>query len=140
MEVAIETGAAPKMNRRQKSKVRTRQRVLEGAKALFEQVGFEKATIRAIAKKIGMSTGAVFANFKDKADLYQAVYGHGPLSPEHGQQLAALVRRMLVEMQDEVDQRKSGGNAESWVELETIAVDASTVLSRLPVGSVVGCC
>lgn len=64
---------APRLNRRQAAKVRTRQKVLEAARQLFAERGYEPATIRDIAKGAGMSTGAVFANFQDKAELFEAV-------------------------------------------------------------------
>jgi AcrR family transcriptional regulator len=47
--------------------------VLDAARALFAERGYEPATIRDIAKGAGMSTGAVFANFQDKAELFEAV-------------------------------------------------------------------
>lgn len=65
--------AQPRLNRRQAAKVRTRQKVLEAARGLFAERGYEPATIRDIAKGAGMSTGAVFANFQDKAELFEAV-------------------------------------------------------------------
>ena len=64
---------APRLNRRQAAKVRTRQKVLDAARQLFAERGYEPATIRDIAKGAGMSTGAVFANFQDKAELFEAV-------------------------------------------------------------------
>jgi AcrR family transcriptional regulator len=64
---------APRLNRRQAAKVRTRQKVLDAARALFAERGYDPATIRDIAKGAGMSTGAVFANFQDKAELFEAV-------------------------------------------------------------------
>lgn len=64
---------APRLNRRQAAKVRTRGKVLEAAGALFAERGYEAATIRDIAKGAGMSTGAVFANFQDKSELFEAV-------------------------------------------------------------------
>ena len=67
-----ETGA-PRLNRRQAAKVRTRQKVLDAARQLFAERGYEPATIRDIARGAGMSTGAVFANFQDKAELFEAV-------------------------------------------------------------------
>jgi len=62
-----------RVNRRQAAKVRTRQKVLDAARGLFAERGYEPATIRDIAKGAGMSTGAVFANFQDKAELFEAV-------------------------------------------------------------------
>lgn len=64
-----DTGARP--NRRARAKAATTQKVLDAGKRLFEAVGYEKATIRDIAKEAGMSTGAVFANYENKAELYQ---------------------------------------------------------------------
>lgn len=66
-------GETPRLNRRQAAKVRTRQKVLDAARGLFAERGYEPATIRDIAKGAGMSTGAVFANFQDKAELFEAV-------------------------------------------------------------------
>ena len=66
-------GETPRLNRRQAAKVRTRQKVLDAARTLFAERGYEPATIRDIARGAGMSTGAVFANFQDKAELFEAV-------------------------------------------------------------------
>lgn len=66
-------GETPRLNRRQAAKIRTRQKVLDAARTLFAERGYEPATIRDIAKGAGMSTGAVFANFQDKAELFEAV-------------------------------------------------------------------
>jgi AcrR family transcriptional regulator len=60
-------------NRRAENKARTRQKVLEAAKTLFMQRGYEGATMRDIASEAGLSTGALFANFTDKADLFNEV-------------------------------------------------------------------
>ncbi|CAL1690378.1 hypothetical protein MMB232_00501 [Brevundimonas subvibrioides] len=70
---AAEAQGQPRINRRQAAKVRTRQKVLDAARGLFAERGYEPATIRDIAKGAGMSTGAVFANFQDKAELFEAV-------------------------------------------------------------------
>lgn len=64
---------SPRPNRRQVAKERTRAKVMEAARGLFAERGYEAATIRDIAKGAGMSTGAVFANFQDKAELFEAV-------------------------------------------------------------------
>ena len=71
---AAETEAPARMNRRQAAKIRTRQKVLDAARALFAERGYDAATIRDIAKGAGMSTGAVFANFQDKAELFECVF------------------------------------------------------------------
>jgi len=82
--------AAP--NRRQLAKAQTRAKVLDAGKCLFEEVGYERATIRAVARRAGFSTGAVFANFADKTELYRAVYDQAPITPEQGLTLVAALR------------------------------------------------
>lgn len=70
---AVEVAPA-KLNRRQEAKARTRVKVMQAARELFGELGYDGATIRDIAKRAGMSTGAVFANFTDKTDLFEAIY------------------------------------------------------------------
>lgn len=48
----------------------SRQKILTAALGLFREVGFERATMRAIAAAAGLSTGALFANFNDKVDIF----------------------------------------------------------------------
>lgn len=64
-------GRAP--TRRALAKQQTRAKVLQAARQLFSEEGYEGATIRDIAAAAGMSTGAVFANFSDKSDLFREI-------------------------------------------------------------------
>lgn len=59
--------------RRTLAKQHTRAKVLAAARRLFSEQGYEGATIRDIAAAAGMSTGAVFANFADKSDLFREI-------------------------------------------------------------------
>lgn len=58
---------------RARSKERNRQKILDSAMALFRERGFEAATLRDIAKHAGLSTGALFANFADKNEIFLIV-------------------------------------------------------------------
>ncbi len=85
---------------RSAQKAKTRARVLQAARAAFEHLGYEDATIRVIATSAGLSTGAVFSSFLDKAALYSAVYGHEPIGQAEARELKAQVadlRRQLAE-------------------------------------------
>ena len=75
VSVKIESAAdAPvKLTRRALAKQRTRERVLAAARRLFSERGYEGATIRDIAQAAGMSTGAVFASFADKSELFDEI-------------------------------------------------------------------
>jgi AcrR family transcriptional regulator len=64
---------SPPVTRRALAKARTRENLMTAAKGLFTERGYEEATVRDIASAAGMSTGAVFANFTDKADLFRKV-------------------------------------------------------------------
>ncbi len=59
--------------RRTLARQQTRAKVLAAARRLFSEQGYEGATIRDIATAAGMSTGAVFANFTDKSDLFREI-------------------------------------------------------------------
>jgi AcrR family transcriptional regulator len=52
----------------------TRQRVLDVARAMFAELGYEATTNRAIAEASGITPGAIYHYFDSKADLYAAVY------------------------------------------------------------------
>jgi len=71
IEPAID--APVKLTRRALAKQRTRERVLSAARRLFSERGYEGATIRDIAQAAGMSTGAVFASFADKTELFDEI-------------------------------------------------------------------
>lgn len=87
---------ADSVNLRAQRQAVTRERVLTAARAAFEQKGYEDATVRLIARAAGLSTGAVFSNFTDKAALYTAVYGHRPVSQEEARGLLAEVAELRV--------------------------------------------
>jgi AcrR family transcriptional regulator len=59
--------------RRALAKQQTRAKVVAAARRLFGEFGYQGATIRDIAAAAGMSTGAVFANFTDKSDLFREI-------------------------------------------------------------------
>lgn len=71
--VPIRDAPVRPLTRRALAKQETHGKILQAAKRLFISRGYEAATIRDIAAEAGMSTGAVFANFTDKHDLFQAV-------------------------------------------------------------------
>lgn len=87
----VAAAPAKPLNKRQQAKARTHARVLAAATALFREVGYADATIRDIARAAGMSTGAVFANFEDKAALWSAAFKGPPPSPHVADELARIL-------------------------------------------------
>jgi len=59
-------------SRRVSARQRNRRRLIDAAKQLASMRGYEAATLREVAALAGLTTGAVFANFADKADLFAA--------------------------------------------------------------------
>ncbi len=85
------------MTRRQIQKQQTREKLLSTARIVFETFGYEVATIRDIATAAELSTGAIFSNWKGKADLYADAFGHPPVTPEQGRKLVTALRGLGIE-------------------------------------------
>ena len=55
-----------------KQKAETYNLIFESAKSLFEEIGFEKTTMKKIAARVGISPGAIFRHFENKSALLAA--------------------------------------------------------------------
>lgn len=53
----------------------TREKLIESAKKEFMEKGYNKASLRKICADAGVTTGALYFFFNDKADLYRAIVG-----------------------------------------------------------------
>lgn len=82
------------LNHRQAAKVKTAAQVAEAARALFIENGYDATTIRDIAKACGKSTGAIFANYTDKQELFVATMGRKPVTEAQGHQAMILLRAL----------------------------------------------
>jgi AcrR family transcriptional regulator len=47
----------------------TRSRLLDAAAEVFCERGYERTTVAEVARRAGLTTGAIYANFRDKAEL-----------------------------------------------------------------------
>src|SRR3954462_11293881 len=52
---------------------RTKTTLLEAARALVREVGYERTTLEKVAKRAGMTTGAIYGNFKNRDELFIAL-------------------------------------------------------------------
>jgi AcrR family transcriptional regulator len=52
---------------------RTRARLLEAARAIVREKGFARTTLEAVARRAGMTTGAIYGNFKNRDELFIAL-------------------------------------------------------------------
>lgn len=64
----------PKHDARTRKADETRGRILEAALSLFEEGGYEKATMRAIAERAGVAPSNAYYYFRSKEELVQAFY------------------------------------------------------------------
>jgi AcrR family transcriptional regulator len=64
-------------NRKERQKEELRTKILEAAKALFLERGFEETSIRNIAEKIEYSPTTIYLYFKDKDDIFYALHQEG---------------------------------------------------------------
>jgi AcrR family transcriptional regulator len=54
-------------------RARTRAALLEAARALVRERGYERTTIEEVARRAGMTTGAIYGNFKNRDELFIAL-------------------------------------------------------------------
>ena len=52
---------------------RTRATLLEAARALIREKGYERTTLEEVASRAGMTTGAIYGNFKNRDELFIAL-------------------------------------------------------------------
>lgn len=90
--------------RRQREKEETREKIMDGARALFAEEGYEAVTMRRIAEKIEYSPTAIYFHFADKADLFRAICAQDFLS---------LAKRFqtIAKIQDPVERLAATGRA-----------------------------
>src|SRR6476620_2153894 len=77
---------------------RTRAALLDAALALTREKGFEETTLQDVAERAGMSTGAIYGNFRNRDELFMAlaVRQWAPIKPNFtpGSSFAELMRAM----------------------------------------------
>lgn len=69
------TRSAPSLARRERERAETRGKILDAARRMFVQKGYEGTTMRAIAAKIGYTPTAIYHHFKDKDALVAELAG-----------------------------------------------------------------
>ncbi|MFJ8937118.1 ScbR family autoregulator-binding transcription factor [Streptomyces sp. NPDC102365] len=85
---------------RQERAIRTRRAILVAAAQVFDEVGYEAATISDVLKKSGMTKGALYFHFTSKEELAQAVLAGQvdslPRVPEQGLKLQQSLDEALL--------------------------------------------
>ena len=65
----MKTPATPSLTRRERERTATRQKILNAARRMFVQHGYQATTMRAIADRIGYTPTAIYHYFRDKNAL-----------------------------------------------------------------------
>jgi len=55
-------------------RARTRARLIDAAAEAFAELGFHGATLADVGRRAGMTTGAIYGNFKNKEELFLAIF------------------------------------------------------------------
>src|SRR4029077_2230891 len=88
---------------------RTRAALLEAARSLVRERGYERTTIEEVAKRAGMTTGAIYGNFKNRDELFIALglTYWAPVAPKvpAGATFAEAMRAMAKATLAAVDER-----------------------------------
>ena len=90
----------------------TRERLLGAAVDVFVDQGYEQARVQDIARRAGLTTGAIYANFRDKAELlFEAIGARADTEMDallsdsrdrDGRELLELLGDRLVAARDQV--------------------------------------
>jgi AcrR family transcriptional regulator len=82
------------IDRKEREKVEMKHQILDAARRLFLEQGFEKTSIRNIAEAIEYSAGTIYLYFKDKNEILFAL---------HVEAFGTLMQAMQVGVMDEAD-------------------------------------
>lgn len=80
---------------RDQKKAQTRATLIEAASSLIQEAGFAAASLDAIARRAGLTKGAIYSNFADKTELLMAVRANRAPMLRPAFELGAPLRRQL---------------------------------------------
>ena len=70
---------SPRRRPKGDKRARTRAQLLEAARQLVREKGYEHTTLEEVARRAGMTSGAIYGNFKNRDQLFIAL-GHALLA------------------------------------------------------------
>jgi AcrR family transcriptional regulator len=71
--MSSESKVSPRGKPKGDKRDRTRAALLEAARALIRERGYERTTLEKVAKRAGMTTGAIYGNFRNRDELFIAL-------------------------------------------------------------------
>jgi len=73
------TGPQPRGGKREQTKARNRQAILDAGREVFGDLGFEVATVRDIVRRTGLAAGTFYNYYRSKEEVFAALAGEKAL-------------------------------------------------------------
>lgn len=112
---------------------RTRARLIEAALEVIREKGYNRTSLEDVARRAGMTRGAIYNNFKDKEDLLlaAAVTRWKPVAPplKKGMSLKKIMRLVAKEAIEAVPERRA--NAIAALSFQIYALDNEPMRLRM---------
>lgn len=94
-------------------KSHTRIKIMAAARLAFVSDNYHDVTVRDLARSAGVSTGAIFANFANKEELFMQVMGFAPPTDGPVTRAAPLLLASLIAAQEGLAR-----NSQAWTDAQ----------------------
>lgn len=109
--MSSEPSLPPKGRPKGDKRARTRARLLDAALQLTREKGFEHTTLQEIARRAGMTTGAIYGNFQNRDELFMALAERqwAPIRPsfppgsDFAEKMRAVAQAVIATLPDRRD-------------------------------------
>ncbi len=107
LDAPVSARRRPKGDKR----ARTRAALVDAARAIIRERGYDALTLAAVAEGAGMTTGAIYGNFKNRTDLLMAIaeVSGAPIQAKTwpGMSFRELMREMAAAVIEALPQRRA---------------------------------
>ncbi|HEY5411944.1 MAG TPA: helix-turn-helix domain-containing protein [Caulobacteraceae bacterium] len=107
----LETSLPPRRRPKGDKRARTRAALVDAARQIIREQGYDTLTLANVAERAGMTTGAIYGNFRNRTDLLMAVaeMGGAPIVPKvwPGMSFRELMRAMADAVIESLPQRRA---------------------------------
>jgi AcrR family transcriptional regulator len=128
-----ESNATPRKAVKGSKRQRTRARLIEAAIEVIREKGYDRTTLEEVARRAGMTRGAIYNNFKDKEDLFlaAAVTRWKPVAPplKKGMSLKSIMRTLGEAAIEAVPERRA--NALAALSFQIYALSNEAMRKRM---------
>ena len=105
-------------------RARTRAALIDAARKIIREQGYDSLTLASVAERAGMTTGAIYGNFKNRTDLLMGVAesSGAPIIPKTwpGMSFRELMRAMAAAIIESLPQRRAAMAGALGFHLQTL--------------------